>query len=64
MEATESEIAPSVSGQSLKTCLPRRERGKRGCEQNPGGAVDGGRWWGNGCLQWVPLSREWAEDKH
>ena len=38
MEATESEIAPSVSGQSLKTCLPRRERGKRGCEWNPGGS--------------------------
>lgn len=46
MKATESEIAPSVAGQSLKMCLPGRERGK---EELSGiqGEADGGRSRGN-----------------
>lgn len=46
MKATESEIAPSLAGQSLKMCLPGRERGK---EELSGiqGETDRGRWWGN-----------------
>lgn len=39
MKVTESEIAPSVAGQSLKMCLPGRERGRgRGCEWNSRGS--------------------------
>lgn len=29
MKAAESEMAPSIAGQSLKMCLPGRKRGRR-----------------------------------
>lgn len=42
MKVSESEMAPSVAGQSLKMCLPGRERGRRACECNPRGSRWGG----------------------
>lgn len=47
---TESEIAPLVTGQSLKMYLPGKERGKREMVSGIQGAVDGGRWQGNAVL--------------
>lgn len=64
MKATESEIAPSVAGQSLKMCFPGRKKGRQGVVSGIQGAADGGREWGNRCPHMARPSQAGVEDKH
>lgn len=54
MKATESEIAPSVAGQSLKMCFPGRKKGREGVVSGIQGAADGGDSGEIAVLPWLP----------